>query len=90
MNIDYDAIFNEVYNLPFYDNKGGRFKEINWEGDTIKRHKKLRDMFIKKQLNISFSLSLIFRSYTVKEIEDILGYSEKDLPKLDLLMKIKI
>ena len=90
MNMNYDAIFNEVYNLPFYNNKGGRFKEENWEGDTMKRHRKLRAMLIKKQLHISFSLSLILRSYTVEEIEDIFGYSEKDLPKLDLFMEIKI
>ena len=82
MNINYDDIYREVRRLPFYDNKGGRLKESNWEGQTIIRHRNCKFRYRMQEYKFYDSSSAILRSYTAEEIEYILGYSEKDLPKL--------
>ena len=53
-----------------------------WKRQTIIRHRNCKFRYRMQEYKFYDSSSLILRSYTAEEIEYILGYSEKDLPKL--------
>ena len=53
-----------------------------WKRHTIIRHINCKYRYRMQEYKFYDSSSAILRSYTAEEIEYILGYSEKDLPKL--------
>ena len=66
--------------ISYQNNK--QIKEMIWEGQTIIRHRNCKYRYRMQEYKFYDSSSAILRSYTAEEIEYILGYSEKDLPKL--------
>ena len=62
--------------------KNKEIKEMIWEGQTIIRHRNCKFRYRMQEYKFYDSSSAILRSYTAEEIEYILGYCEKDLPKL--------
>ena len=55
---------------------------LTWKRQTIIRHRNCKFRYRMQEYKFYDSSSAILRSYTAEEIEYILGYSEKDLPKL--------
>ena len=53
-----------------------------WKRHTIIRHRTCKFRYRMQEYKFYDSSSAILRSYTAEEIEYILGYREKDLPKL--------
>lgn len=66
--------------ISYQENKP--IKEMIWEGQTILRHRNCKYRYRMQEYKFYDSSSTILRSYTAEEIEYILGYNEKDLPKL--------
>ena len=71
---------NRIIQRSSIENK--QIKEKNWKRQTIIRHRNCKYRYRMQEYKFYDSSSLILRSYTAEEIEYILGYSEKDLPKL--------
>ena len=71
---------NRIIQRSSIENK--QIKEKNWKRQTIIRHRNCKYRYRIQEYKFYDSSSAILRSYTAEEIEYILGYSEKDLPKL--------
>lgn len=71
---------NRIIQRSSRENK--QIKEKNWKRQTIIRHRNCKFRYRMQEYKFYDSSSLILRSYTAEEIEYILGYNEKDLPKL--------
>ena len=71
---------NRIIQRSSIENK--QIKEKNWKRQTIIRHRNCKFRYRMQEYKFYDSSSAILRSYTAEEIEYILGYSEKDLPKL--------
>lgn len=71
---------NRIIQRSSIENK--QIKEKNWKRQTIIRHRNCKYRYRMQEYKFYDSSSAILRSYTAEEIEYILGYSEKDLPKL--------
>ena len=79
---------NRIIQRSSIENK--QIKEKNWKRQTIIRHRNCKYRYRIQKYYICDSSSLILRSYTAEEIEYILGYSEKDLPKMVFLSSDEI
>ena len=71
---------NRIIQRSSIENK--QIKEKNWKRQTIIRHRNCKYRYRMQEYKFYDSSSAILRSYTAEEIEYILGYNEKDLPKL--------
>ena len=71
---------NRIIQRSSIENK--QIKEKNWKRQTIIRHRNCKYRYRMQEYKFYDSSSAILRSYTAEEIEYILGYREKDLPKL--------
>ena len=71
---------NRIIQRSSIENK--QIKEKNWKRQTIIRHRNCKFRYRMQEYKFYDSSSAILRSYTAEEIEYILGYREKDLPKL--------
>ena len=79
---------NRIIQRSSIENK--QIKEKNWKRQTIIRHRNCKYRYRMQEYKFYDSSSAILRSYTAEEIEYILGYREKDLPKMVFLSSDEI
>ena len=79
---------NRIIQRSSIENK--QIKEKNWKRQTIIRHRNCKYRYRMQEYKFYDSSSAILRSYTAEEIEYILGYNEKDLPKMVFLSSDEI